>query len=138
MCDYEYVLVTVWFVKTRNCQRKSLRFYCVQFLRISTENILRLFKNRSRRARAGENKIKFVFWMKNCLLEFIGVYYTLRKHIWNMCTSSDRKMYTHFCTYMVWTWKWKFRSSCLGEFCEKSVIKKRLNTGALLWIVRNF
>ena len=89
MCDYEYVLVTVWFVKTRNCQRKSLRFYCVQFLRISTENILLVFKNRSRRARADQNDIKFVFWVKNCFLEFIiplkNIYETCALHLIVKC-----------------------------------------------------
>ena len=44
---------------------------CFQF---SAENILWLFKNRSRRARVDQDDTKFVFCIKKL---FFGVYYTL-------------------------------------------------------------
>ena len=41
-----------------------LKIHCVKFLRFSEENILWLFKNRSRRARVDQNDITCVFCMK--------------------------------------------------------------------------
>ena len=42
--DYEYFLITILFVKTKEISVKNSRFYCVQFLRFSAENLLRLKK----------------------------------------------------------------------------------------------
>ena len=77
LSDFEYFPITVYcilFVKAKEMPVKKLRFYCVQFLRFSAENILRLFKNRSGRARVDQNDIKFVFCNEKLVFE---VYYTL-------------------------------------------------------------
>ena len=69
LCDYEYLLINVLFVKTKEMSVKKLAFISSSFF--SAKNILRLFKNRSRRARVDQNDIKFVSCMKNWFLGFI-------------------------------------------------------------------
>ena len=86
LCDYEYFLKTVYCIdckNKRNVSEKIHVFYCVQFLRFSSENILRLFKDRSRRAPVDQNDTKFVFYMKNWFWGFIIslMYYKKRRLI---------------------------------------------------------
>ena len=57
------ILITALFQKQK-FQWENLYFYCIQFMWFSTENILLLFWNRSRRAWAGQNDIKFGFCTK--------------------------------------------------------------------------
>ena len=50
MCDYEYFLITVLFLKTKEMSLKKFPFYCVNFSQFSLENLMRLLKNTSKRA----------------------------------------------------------------------------------------
>ena len=72
LCDYEYFLITVLSVKTKEISVKKFAFYRVQFLRFLAENILEIFINRSTTARVDQKDIKFVFCMK---IGFSGLLY---------------------------------------------------------------
>ena len=73
LCDYEYFLITVLFVKTKKVLVKKL---LLPIFAIFSKNMLRLFKNRSRRARVDQNDIKI------CVLHdtlVFRVYHTIKK-----------------------------------------------------------
>ena len=58
-------------IVSQNKRNIGEKFSNSQILQFSAENILQLFKNRSRRDRIDENYIKFVFCMKNWFWGFI-------------------------------------------------------------------
>ena len=66
---YDYFLITVFFCKK---QKRNVSEKIRVFLQFSAENILPLFENRSWKARADQNNVKFVFCMKNWFLSFIA------------------------------------------------------------------
>ena len=87
--NYEYFLMTVLFIKKqKKCYWKDWRFYCIELLLFSAENLLRFFKNRSRRARVDQIDIKFVF----CMKYFCGVITPLK--VWRdiYSTFSSQKL----------------------------------------------
>ena len=76
--DYKYFPINVLFVeknemsvkKFASLLRPTFAIFCRYIANIYSD-ILRLFKNRSRRARVDQNDIKFVLCMKNWFLGFI-------------------------------------------------------------------
>ena len=72
LCDYEHFLITVLFVKTKGMSVKKFALLLRSILYFSAVNILRFFKNGSRRTRINQNDIKFMFCMEIC---FSGLLY---------------------------------------------------------------
>ena len=64
--NFEYFLITVLFVKTKEISGKIL-----VFIASNCWKYIAAFKSRSGRDRVDQNDIKYVFCMKNCFLGFI-------------------------------------------------------------------
>ena len=78
--------LTVLFAKTKEMSMLIYsHFNCVQFLQFSAENMLRLFKNKSRRACVDQNDIKFVFCMKNCFWVHYNLNTKIRSRLVKAC-----------------------------------------------------